>query len=163
VNDLITGSLSRWQPEKSGRIRTRGLAKFDEALVAQFGHEFAHDRDEGRLVGPSPVRHGRQERTVGLDVEPVQRHRAHRLTKQFGVLERDDPGDRDVTAQLETGPRVIGRAGETVHDGALGYAFALQKFEEVVEGVAGVDDEGEVQLVRQRDLAREGSALVGAR
>jgi len=48
------------------------------------------------------------------------------------------------------------------HDGALGTP-SLFKSSKRSSKRRGVDDEGEVQLVRQRDLAREGSALVGAR
>ena len=57
--------------------------------------------DKGGLVGLAPMRHGREERRVGLHQQAVQRHRLDDIAQGAGVLEGGDAGHGNIKPQLQ--------------------------------------------------------------
>ncbi len=71
-----------------------------------------------------------------------------------GRLEGDDAAEGQMDAEVEASTRLVGAAGEAVEHRALGHALGGQDVERVGPRLAGVDDQGQVVVVGQRDLLR---------
>jgi hypothetical protein len=103
------------------------------------------------------VRDGGEEGAVRLDQQAVERDDRDGIAKLVSVLERDDPGDRDHHPRIDAAPGLGGAAREAVEHRARGHALVLEQVEEVVEGVADVQDQREVGIDREPD--REPSTI----
>ena len=69
------------------------------AHAAQGGKPRRGMHDEGGLVGLAAQRLRRKIRRIGLDQQPVRRHRQRDVAQRLGVLEGDDAGEGDVAAE----------------------------------------------------------------
>ena len=63
------------------------------------------------------MRDGREERTVGLDEDTVDRRHGGRGAEFVGGLERDDAAEREVRAEVERPARLAGPSREAMEDG----------------------------------------------
>ena len=127
----------------------------------RLGQECGGVGDEGRLAGLAAMRHGREERRVGFDQQPVERQPRRGLLQIPGVLERHDARDRDVEAQIQ---RDIGKSaarGEAMDDAGIGALphFLAQDRGGIVLGIAGVDDDRQPGLARGGDMRAEARLL----
>jgi hypothetical protein len=123
------------------------------------GHRGGGDGDPARPVGLAPVRVRGQERAVGLQDQLVQRHDGAGGALVGGVAEGDGARERHHPAGFDDPLGHGGVAGEAVEDHPLGGADPVQDVEDVVEGVAAVDDEGLVEAPGQLGVGGEGAPL----
>jgi hypothetical protein len=116
-------------------------------------------RDPGGLVPFSPEGNRRQIWRVGLDEQTIARHQPHEVVV-LPLVERDDPGERDVPSRIERnlGERV--RAGVAVQDAdhALDPGIANDRTG-IVFGVPRVDDDRLSDFLGERDLSRQRGSL----
>ena len=114
--------------------------------------------EERRLVLAAAHRHRRKERGVGLHEQAVVRRIACCLPHVFSGAECDDPGNGDHEAPVEQLALEGDRPCEAVDDAAVEVVL-VQNAERGVVRIAGVDDDGKVQLPRQLQLGGEEVAL----
>src|SRR5688572_29744620 len=90
------GPVEQTEEIGGGRLRER-LRLFP----AQLGDEGGGVGDEGRLAGLAAVRDRGEERGVGLDQQPVERDFPRCLLQFAGVLEGDNPAQRDEKSEIK--------------------------------------------------------------
>src|SRR6185436_3559254 len=105
-----------------------------------------------------------QVRPVRLEQQPLGRNRAHDFAQvHSATLVRNPAGDADVQAEIEVLAGLGNPGGEAMRDAAdqLRAVFA-QDSQEVVMGVALMQEYRLAQLNRKVELASEGDELRGA-
>ena len=103
--------------ELSG-IRGRRVVDLGRGDAAQLGQRAERLDDEGRLVAPAAVGNRRQIGRVGLDQDAVEWRERRRLAHVAGVLEGQDPRERQMVPEIQIGARLGDAAGEAVDDAA---------------------------------------------
>ena len=149
--------------EESRSIVSRCLAHHVDWFIAQFRDEFTDETHECWLIGLAAMRDWCKEWAIGLDVESLQRNETNRVTQGLSVLERDHARDRDIASERETALSLVGIPCEAVNHGSRRNAFAPQDVKKIVKGVAGVDDQGQIEFLSQVNLGRECLSLGAAR
>lgn len=91
---------------------------------------------------------------IRLDHEALQRHGGDDLRGFAGVFESDGPGEGQVPAELDEGLRVLHAAGVAVEH-APDAGELLHDGQAVSVGLPVVDDDGQVQPLRQGELGAE--------
>ena len=159
----IRSYTGRWQAGRAS-VAAAQLASATCADVDALGlgHRRPHQGDQGRPVGLAPVGHRGQVGRVGLDQQPVERaqrggrpHVVGRPKVTMPLKDRQAPRSRH--GRASSGPPV--KQWNTVR---ARHALGVEDGEGVVPGLAGVDHQGQVVRVGQRDLGRERLALRGA-
>ena len=148
------------------------LKKFDvvasascfRVLSPQLGDEARRVGDEGRLAFLTAVRDRRQERRIGLDQHLIRRQPFGRRLQVLRILERHDPRQRNVEAEIQSLAREFGRPGEAMEDAR--YAALLDRsvedFRSILLCIASVDHQRQSRLPRGLDMRLETLALRGA-
>jgi hypothetical protein len=120
---------------------------------------------ECRFVLLAALGYRRQIGRIGLHQQPVQGKFGDDGAQVRRILEGDDPGKRDVKADLQGGPRQL-RAGGKAMDDARERALVVllaQDGDDVLVGIAGMDDERQAGAPRRLDVSAETALLAGAR
>ncbi len=122
----------------------------------ELGQAIDHVRDPSGLVATATVRHGREQRRVGLDEQAFERKSGGDLAQLRGVLEGQDSGERDVEPARDAlaCERCVTREAVDHAAGTLG-AFVVEDREDLVEGVA--------RLAARADVDHEGAIGLRAR
>jgi hypothetical protein len=118
--------------------------------------------DGGRLIGLAALRLRREVRSVGLDQQALRRDACCRLGKRRVLRIRHVAGERDPPACGDAVLETL-RHREAVQDDPDACGTLAQQRERVLGGVASVDDERLVELLRQGDLELERPHLRFAR
>lgn len=128
-----------------------------ERHTSKFGKEAGGVDEQGWLVH-FLLSHwfGGHIRTVGLEHQAVEGDDFGCVAGLFSVFEGDDTGERDVPSPVEEDFGLFGRAGETVEDDLRqsGLEF-IHDCEGFVECFSGVDDEGQVEVGGEFEVAGE--------
>jgi len=116
------------------------------------------------FVAASAEGFGGEVGAVGFDEEAVEWDVCGDVAEFGGFGEGEGSGEGDVEAEVEESPGVVPGSGEAVGDAAevSGAGGGGEEGEAVVEGVAAMDDEGEVAACGEVELPFEGVALCGA-
>ena len=105
------------------------------------------------------MRHRCEEGTIGFNVEAIEWHESRCLAQRVGVLKGHHSRYGYVTAEFQAALSIAGCASEAVDHRARWHALTLKYIAQIVECVASVDHEGQVQLLGERDLGHECGAL----
>ncbi len=127
--------------------------------VEVLGQESGGVGGQGRVVAVAADRHRRHERGVGLDQHRLGRGGRGGPAQHRGVLERDVAGEAHEVAAPGALGRERGVPGEAVHHHPLRRPFLVQDRQDVVVGVAVVDDQGLAAALGDLDVAAEGLGL----
>ena len=115
--------------------------------ATDFGKALRGMHHVGRLVGPAAMRHGRQERGIGFDQDPVGRQVPRDVPQILSVLERDDAGKGHIHAEVDGAFCQRPRAGETMdHARSLARMFLLEGAAMLREEAHGVGIGRAVQI-----------------
>lgn len=139
------------------------LGQFGRGEIAEGGDSLGGVNEPGRFVGETAAEGvGAEVGAVGLDEEAVVRDAPRDLAERvvFAAGEGDHPGKRDVESQGEELLGIGGGAGEGVEDAADGPAQAGELGDDLGFAVAAVDDQGEIELLGQFNVAVEKDALL---
>ncbi len=102
--------------EQAEEILGRHLRQCFRRKAAQLRQERRGMDDESRLVALAAMRHRRQVRRVGLDQDPVERHRSGDGAQLLGLLEGDDPGERQIEAEIDGDFSELRTGAEAMYD-----------------------------------------------
>ncbi len=110
------------------------------------------------FVAATPKRLRRQVWSIGLDEQSVERDCSGGCTQQLLAPKRDDPRERDVHPEVDEGLDLRGVTGVAVHHATSPW-HALKHLLDLVEGVARMNDQRQVDLNGERALVRKRSLL----
>lgn len=151
------------QAEQSSRVVVRVPCDHVDRFAAQPRHHFADFSQSRRFVAFAGMSTERLVGRVGFQQQPLDGHLRHDFAQAACALVGDGAADSQVQSQFPQLLCLLQAAGEAVHDAAQS-ADAAQAGRHFVKRAARVQDQWQVELSRQFELAHEVQALgVGIR
>jgi hypothetical protein len=131
-------------------------AEVRQGHTSQSGEVFGDPHNPRRLVAFTPVRRRRKVGAIGFAQNSIGRHERSHLAHILSFWKRNDPRKRDVHAECQGLFGERRRARKAMHHSAHRAAGLLsQDSQRVVLSLAGMNDDGQIELAGEADLQPE--------